>query len=122
VWLNVVPDKSDESRLEQILKSGKQVIWPELRLTYLFEALLDVGGYMPNGMGNTPLTWQEINAWNTAIGFDLQPWEARILKSSSTEYVSQMILASKANCPPPGVVVENDPVKMAKHIKDTLRG
>jgi hypothetical protein len=115
-------DGSDESRLERIKRAGDEVMWPELPAAYLFDLLFEVGPFMNTGMGTLPLTWLEINAWKDAIGFDLQPWEARILKSSSAEYVAQMNLASKPNCPPPGKVVDKDPEQVAKHIKNTLRG
>jgi hypothetical protein len=73
-------------------------------------------------MGQSPIGWQEIQAYKDVIGFDIRPWEARILRTASIEYLTQMRVAVKANCPPPDTVVENDPVKMAKHIKSTLRG
>jgi hypothetical protein len=122
VWLNVLPDKSDITRLEQIKRSGRNVKWPEHELHYLFDLLLEIGPIVSNDMGSSPLTWQDIQSYQSVIGFDIRPWEAKILRTASIEYLTQMRVAVKANCPPPDIVVNQDPVKMAKHVKSTLRG
>ena len=122
MWLNVKPDKRESSRLEDIRKAGKEPLWPDLRLRYLFDVLMEVGPIVSNEMGASVISWQELRAYQAIIGFDFQPWEAKMLRTASAEYLTQMRVATKADCPPPGTVVENDPEKMAKHIKSTLRG
>lgn len=104
------------------MQDGRQVIWPPLRLAYLFQVFIEVGPILNTEMGRTPIGWREIEAYQAIIGFDFRPWEAKILRAASTEYLAQMQSATKADCPPPGVVVNNDPETMAKHIKNTLRG
>jgi hypothetical protein len=72
-------------------------------------------------MGAAPIGWQDLIAWQSQTGIALQPWEARIIRQASREYVSQMAEAMKPECPPPGKVIEKDPLKLAKHIKNILR-
>lgn len=122
MWLNVKPDKRETTRLEDIRKAGKEPLWPDLQLRYLFDLLLEVGPITSTEMGASVISWQEVGAYCNVIGFDIRPWEAKILRTASSEYLTQMRIASKENCPPPGTVVDNDPYKMAKHIKSTLRG
>jgi hypothetical protein len=40
--------------------------------------------------GATPLTWQEIKAWNDIADRRLKPWEAKILHEMSVAYVNEV--------------------------------
>ena len=68
---------------------------------YLVAYLWDMGPTMVAGMGLGPLTHEEIRAWQSNTGVWLQPWEARILRQLSMDYIVQMRDAEKADCPPP---------------------
>lgn len=72
-------------------------------------------------MGQVPLSWQELESWQKQSGFSLNPWELGIIRRASTVYVEQSQAAVKADCPPPGKVVEQDQRKLAQHIKGILR-
>jgi len=91
-------------------------------LFYLVEYLWEAGASLSTGMGSVPLTWQELKAWQEQTGIELQPWELRIIRKASQEYVVQAQEAHKPDCPPPGKIVEQDQLKVAKHIKQVLRG
>ena len=68
---------------------------------YLVAYLWDIGPTMVAGMGLGPLTHEEIRAWQSNTGVWLQPWEARILRQLSMDYIVQMRDAEKADCAPP---------------------
>jgi hypothetical protein len=82
---------------------------------------MSAGAYLTMGMGAVPLSWQELESWQKQQGFNLNPWELSIIRKASAAYVDQMQLSSKVDCPPPGKVVEQDPKKLAQHIKGILR-
>lgn len=66
-------------------------------LAYLFE----VGPSLVSGMGEGPLTNEELAAWQANIGIELQPWEARALLRLSREYLYHRKLYEKPNSPQP---------------------
>lgn len=71
--------------------------WGDYLISYLFE----FGPTMAAGMGNGPLTATEILAWQELMGIEFDPWEARLLRRLSNEYVSESYLATKRDRPPP---------------------
>lgn len=83
--------------------------------------MISAGAYSNTGMGQVPLSWQDIESWQKQHGFNLNPWELSIIRRASTVYVEQSQAAVKADCPPPGKVVEQDPKKLAQRIKSILR-
>ena len=83
-------------------KAGKPVempplIWGEYLLGYLFE----FGPTMAAGMGAGPLTASEIESWQHLLGIEFEPWEARLLRRLSNEYLAESHKATKRDCPPP---------------------
>jgi hypothetical protein len=119
--LNTVPEKSDQTRFEQYQEEGKVIAWPELRCSYLADILFEIGPCLHGGMGLSPLTWQEINAWQETSGIRLAMWEATAIRRASKEYARQVSISDKPDCPAPGKVVEQEPEKLAKHIRSILR-
>jgi hypothetical protein len=116
-----VPEKSEESRIEQYEAAGKEIIWPDLSCPYLFDLLMSMGAYTNLGMGHVPLSWQEMESWQEQNGIELKPWELGIIRRSSAAYVQQLQVSTKPDCPPPGKVVEQDQKELAKRIKGILR-
>jgi hypothetical protein len=116
-----VPEKSDQSRFEKFEEEGKAIAWPELQCSYLADLLFEIGPCLQGGMGLVPLTWQEIAAWQEASGVRLSMWEANALRKASKAYAHQVSVSDKPNCPAPGKAVEQDPDKLAKHIRSVLR-
>jgi len=82
---------------------------------------MSAGACVNTGMGQVPLSWQELESWQKQQGFALNPWELSIIRKASSVYVEQLQLSSKADCPPPSKVIEQDPKKLAQHIKGILR-
>ena len=56
---------------------------------------------MNDGMGMSPLTWQELAAWNSISGYNLTTWELSTIKSLSYAYVAELGLATSQDRPSP---------------------
>ena len=84
--------------------------WPEMPSAegadYLLGYLWEVGPTLVAGMGAGPITHQELCAWQANSGVRLQPWEARILRRLSIDYLAEMSRAERADCPAPWQEVE----------------
>lgn len=63
--------------------------------------LVEMGLSEAAGMGATPLTWKEIAAWCERTCVDLLPWEARLMRRLSADYLAESRRAEAAACPPP---------------------
>lgn len=103
------------------MKDGVAIVTPEVKCAYLFEYLLKIGVSSPNGMGDVPLSWQDLNAWVQVTGVPLSAWEVSVIRKASEAYVSQMELSRKPDAPMPERIVEHDQNKLAKRIKNILR-
>lgn len=68
---------------------------------YLIDYLYEFGPSMPAGMGSGPVTFAEMEAWERKAGVELAPWEARLLRRLSGDYLAESHRATKPNCPPP---------------------
>jgi hypothetical protein len=78
---------------------------------YLVEHLWEVGPTMAAGAGAGPVTFQEMTAWQEMTGVDLEPWEARILRQLSLDYLSESHKAeSPDRLPPYGALQRNSSV------------
>lgn len=120
-WLHTVPEKQEQSRYERYVEQGVTIVVPEMKCSYLFDYLLQVGTMSFNGMANVPLSWQELNAWVQVTGITLNEWELRVIRRASEVYVNQLELSKKPDAPMPERIIEQDPRKLAKHIKSILR-
>lgn len=94
--------KLEVSRREALAAAGTPIQMPPLMWgDYLIGYLFEFGPTMPAGMGNGPLSAVEIAAWQGLLGIEFQPWEARLLRRLSSEYLAESYAATKRDCPPP---------------------
>jgi hypothetical protein len=118
-WLNAIPDrakhdKPDAARASRIEKmranwtqSGKHEddFSPDMppldSAEYLIAYLFEIGPAAVAGMGIAPIAHVEMRAWSELTGIDLQPWEVRILRRLSRDYVVESQRATKSDCPAP---------------------
>ncbi len=113
-WLNTAPqrpenDKSKEpqlTRLERMRRDRRDELYePEMPPVeaggYLIGYLFEVGPAQAGGTGTTPISHQEIMAWQELAGMALQPWEARFLRRLSCDYVAASHKAEKRGATPP---------------------
>lgn len=121
-WLNAVPedDKDKRSRYEILKKekehfeqSGQQ---PELlrcvcllmetpdipdSMHIYMEYMNELGFFVENGFGISPLPYAEIKAWAELQEISLTPFESRLLRRISQAYVSQYNISSKSGSESP---------------------
>jgi hypothetical protein len=55
---------------------------------------------LSNGLGLTPVTWQEVNSWQQATA-NKDAWLARGVKLLSVDYVTEFNLSKDASRPSP---------------------
>lgn len=112
-WLNTTPVPKDKgggtkpglqdkrSRRVQMEEAGQVVPEPDCPLPYLVEYLLEIGPIQPGGIGLARIGWGEIAAWCAQVHVALQPWEARLLRRLSGDYLAAQHAAEDPACPPP---------------------
>lgn len=92
--------------------------------THLVAWLWEVGPTVAAGMGEGPITFAELHAWQALIGIELSAWEARTLRAMSRAYASESHRAKKPDClqpwsPNPDSI---DRVQVARNVRSLLRG
>lgn len=113
-WLGAKPvaDKQTlngpepQSRLEKLKADGFEAMLPPLSAPWVVEKLNEIGPVVSGGMAPVPLGWRDIAAWKEGTGFPLEPWEARLIRKLSAEYLSMLNDARKPECPAPWSAIE----------------
>lgn len=78
---------------------------------------MEAGPTSPTSMGAVPLTWDEMGAWERRFGIELSPWESRLLRRLSYEYLKESHRAEKHDAAPPWA----DEGALKKHAAKTMR-
>ena len=136
-WWNAVPESPPskvkrreeperKSRKAAKREAGEELDMPDVEPAFLFllETLMEAGPTSTAGMGPVPLTWADIGAWEHSTGVELQPWESRLVRILSAEYLAQAQASEKFDCPAPWQPeqTEEKRTRVASHIRDVLRG
>lgn len=114
-WLNAVPKpdprtrrgKAAEdapprlSRLDELKKKKIEPAMPPNRAPKLIARLIEIGLTEAGGMAPAPLAWGTIADWSRVTGVKLEPWEARLMRTLSIEYLAEGRRAESENCPAP---------------------
>jgi hypothetical protein len=114
-WLNAVPRPAEGasraradapapklSRAAQMRANGiRNPLMPPNPLPHIIDELLEIGLSEAAGMGIGPVSWPTIDAWRRQTGAELAPWESRLIRRLSIEYVAEQRRAESENCPPP---------------------
>lgn len=113
-WLNTVPrdkekklsNKADPqkamTRQQKLHSKGSQPDLPPLgESRYLVNYLFEAGPTSATGMGKAPLSWQELHAWQSMVGIELQSWEVRGLRRLSCDFLAASEEAEDPDCPAP---------------------
>lgn len=99
--VKMAPETLRVSRLD-LLKRDKIIPqMPPNPAPHIVEWLIDIGLSESNGMGQSPISWREINEWQRATCIDLAPWEAKLIRTLSVAYLAEGRLAESETCPPP---------------------
>lgn len=112
-WLNAVPrpparskraekqlDTPQLSRIEKLKQQKLPVLMPPNPAPHIIGWLLEMGITQAAGMGAAPLSWTEIDAWARRTFIDIGPWEGRLLRRLSVEYLGESRRAEDETCPP----------------------
>lgn len=112
-WLNATPKPVEGtkrakaglgakiSRLDKLRQDSAPVPLPPNPAPHIIDRLVEIGLTEAAGMGSGPISWQAIHAWQAMTGTAIEPWEARLLRKLSVEYLAESRRAESENCPPP---------------------
>ncbi|WP_246616648.1 hypothetical protein [Sphingomonas yunnanensis] len=68
---------------------------------HMTDRLIEMGLTEAAGMTAVPLSWAAINAWCVATAVDLPPWERKLMRRLSSDFLSTARDAEVETCPPP---------------------
>jgi hypothetical protein len=109
-----------------LTETGGEPDLPDLdpALQYFVDALFDAGPTSAAGMGAVPLTWADLEAWQRGTGVFFPPWQLRLIRKLSSEYLAESQAADAHDAPPPWnrEITEDRRGRVAKHIRDVMRG
>lgn len=74
---------------------------PPNPVPHVIVRLIEIGITETTGMGPAPLSWREIQAWQSATNVRLPPWETRLIRALSLAYMGESAKAENENCPSP---------------------
>lgn len=80
---------------------GQDLPLPSCPAPHLIEYLFEIGPTIPAGMGMSQIEWRDIDAWCERTGVDLPPWQARLLRLLSRDYLVMLREAEDPMCPAP---------------------
>lgn len=112
-WLNAVPKPPEGSkrakaaiaptlsRLDQMKRDKVEPAMPPNPAPHIILRLTEIGLTETNGMGPSPLSWREIEAWQRVTGVHIAPWEARLIRQLSIAYIAEGRRAESENAPAP---------------------
>jgi hypothetical protein len=89
------------SRIDRLKRDKIVPAMPPNPAPHLIDRLVEMGLTEAAGMGVAPLSWLTIEAWQRVTAVRLTPWEARLLRRLSTEYIAEGRRAEDETCPPP---------------------
>lgn len=89
------------SRAEQMKKDRIAPQMPPNPMPHIVERLIEIGLTEPAGMGMAPVSWRTLAAWSELTGVVLSPWEARLLRHLSAEYLTEFNRAEDETRPSP---------------------
>jgi hypothetical protein len=130
-----VPDEPEKKQAKpgqkRISRAGrlgddKTPHYPEIpeAAAYLVGALMEAGPTTVAGMGEIPLTWADLAAYQRGSGQDFAPWELRLIRRLSSEYLSESIRAKAPDARAPWIkeVTAEQRSEVAQQMRDALRG
>ena len=85
---------------------GEHPLLPPIAHRYLVQWWLEIGPTVMAGMGEGPVSFADISAWQQVTGNMLEPWEAKAIRHLSREFLSQQHEARKPFCPSPAAASE----------------
>lgn len=110
-WLRT-PPKSDKptaggakprTRWDAIKATGAEPQLPDNPVPQIVERLMEIGPVEVAGMDRAPISFASIAGYASSMGVIIPPWQARLLRRLSAEYLAQSRDAEGRHCPAPWV-------------------
>lgn len=89
------------SRQSRMRERKEKPLLPKNPAPYLAAWLFEIGPAVTTGQGMIEIGWDTLRDWQQTMGVALKPWEARLLKRLSRDYVGQWYDSRKPDCPAP---------------------
>lgn len=109
-WLHAIPEGRRKSRAKALQEADAEsntLVLPDIGDgAYVIGMLQEAGLASSSGMGPTPLTWQEIEAWQRVTDSKPSLWDRLMIKELSEAYVAELTQATDLNRPDPYVHVD----------------
>lgn len=77
------------SRLKRMEADGVTPDMPPVSAPFLIGWLMEIGPVEAAGMDRAPISWATMRAWEQIAGISLEPWQARLLRRLSADYLSE---------------------------------
>lgn len=89
---------------------------------YLLDIFFDVGPVLYSSMGESPIGYEQLVAWEQAHGVRLLPWEVGTLRSLSLAYLGEKVRSEDPSVAAPGSIDETpeDAVQRRERISKGL--
>jgi hypothetical protein len=111
------------SRHEQMRKMGVTPPMPPNPAPHLIDRFVEMGMMEAGGGGAVPLSWREIHYWQADTMVRLPPWEARLMRRLSVDYLAESRRAEDETCPAPWSAPHSEEMKRAElAILDSVLG
>jgi hypothetical protein len=100
-WLSATPKDDKKNRITQFREAEYTAdqldeLYPDVGdAHYLVGLFYDSGIWTQTGMGNVPLSWQEIQAWNNVNEYELPLWTIKLIKQMSDTYCQEFSKSSE---------------------------
>lgn len=98
---SAAPSPPQPTRIKAAQDAGRPVDMPDNPAPYLTDWLFEIGPSVPNGMGETVIGWPDLAGWQELIGVEVKPWEARLLRRLSRDFIAARYDAKEPGCRPP---------------------
>lgn len=89
------------SRLLSMKADGIDPSLPDLLAPGIVDMLMEIGPTITGSMGQAPIEWRDIAAWQEITGITLPPWQASMLRRLSRDYLAESQEATKPDRPAP---------------------
>jgi hypothetical protein len=89
------------SRIARMEADGVVPVLPPNSAPHLVQYLMEMGPVESTGMENGPISWGEMTDWCERTGVDLMPWQAKLIRRLSIDYLGEMRRAREPDCPAP---------------------
>jgi len=97
-------------------EAGTEPHFPYNPLPRFIDRLMEIGPVEPAGMDRGPITWQSIVAWQTATRTKLRPWEMRMLRRLSCDYLTESRAAEEMHRPAPWAPLRRSSIELKAEV------